>query len=191
MCYKLLTIIILIILVGIFSYRCSNDCNFWGDACNADAIYFQDSYGSFQTVNGSEKKLGGFSVHINTDCAAELSNVFIEVVLPKEVTILSLHPQQNEHVDYANRRVTRKVDKILQVSSASTGIGVKYDTAEWSKPIEVFISADYKQKVVCKYEWQGRKNGRYTKKTYFIVNEKGTLDEMPNSDKMWTYVGPS
>lgn len=188
MIYKTIIIITLIILVCVMSYRCSNESNCYGTACSADSILFQDTYGSGPNVNGSVKNLTDLIVHIETGCAVELSNVLIEVSLPKEVTIKPfLHPEPNEHFDYVNNKVTRKIDKILHISSEMLGLWVKYDSAKWSKPIEVFMSVDYARTVVCPYP--ALKNGRYTKRRYFLLNEEGTLQPTPRSDKMWTYVG--
>lgn len=185
--YKYLVIIIFITLVGVITYRCSNDCG----ACSGDEIHFQDWYNSSSTMDRAVKKLDSFSMQIDTGCAVKLSNVLIEITLPKEVVISPFfRPQPNEHFDYVNNKVSRKIDKILQISSEMLGVSVKYDSTKWSKPIEVFISFDYKRTVDCPYP--AYIDGRYTKKRYLLYNEEGKLyDTSYSDDKTWTYVGPS
>jgi len=168
-------------------YLCLSSCTSeWTGDCQAP--FFGDGNSSSSKVIADREKLIGADFRIVTKYEAELTDVVIEVTFPKEIT---LKPKRvyytNEIIDFANKKVTRKIDKIVGLGEESTGCAITYDVDNWSKPIEVFRKVYFRQRVKCDVS-QNMPEGIYVKRSFFNV-KNGRLVATADSDKYWKYCG--
>lgn len=175
---------VIIALLCLYLSSCTSE---WTGNC--EGPFFADGNTSFpDKVTETHYKLGGADFDIATKYEAELTDVVLEVTFPKEIKLKpKLVYETNEVVDFANRKVIRKIDRMSGDTRESTGCAIEYDIDKWCKPIEVFRKVYFRQRVTCDIS-QNMPEGIYIKRTFFYA-KNGRLVVTADSDKYWIFVG--
>lgn len=166
------------------------------DTCRLP-IFSSKTYLEFSSKLENLNKINGLTIELKATSGAELSNIDIKASFPTEVHVekaFSIYGdsvlETNGFVINAEKNVVSyPYSRIIKADRIICAINIDSLSNQWSKPIEIDISLDFKQIIKCSSG--GMKDGRYTKKTTLIINPKdGKFYEREGrTEEDWVYHG--